>query len=255
MILPQTQVATPEWIAAQEISDWLAEAEMIVLKAWASEKRGAEWLAGRLAVKRLLREAYGLSPRDCVVGREGVAPIVPGALPPHIAISLSHSNGLGAASWSDRRSEGTVGVDAQHVRPVHPGLLHRVFTPDERGQIRAHFGAEADAKGQLLFWAVKEAAIKARRVPWERALQDITVMLSAQDAATVHIAGEELIYAQMAWQDGWWLARAARKKTPPGDGTHPGTSADPGEETHPGTSADPPETGGQGGGRHNVLLA
>ncbi len=35
-----------------------------------------------------------------------------------------------------------------------------------------------------------------------------------------------------------------REETLPGDGTHPGTSADPGDGTHPGTSADPPETGG-----------
>ena len=214
MELPQTYLARPDWASAQEPADWLTPAEILVWASWPSAKRRGEWLAGRLAAKRLLREAFGLEPLACEIGKEGVAPVVHGLERPSVRLSLSHCAGLGAASWSDAGDEGTVGVDAQWVRPVHPGLRDRVFRAEEQAQIAARFGSADDPAGLLLLWAIKEAAIKARRAAWGRALRDIGVTLDEEGAAVVEIAGEAPMSAAYVLEGNWWVARVVREPGP-----------------------------------------
>lgn len=215
MGLTQTYLARPDWVSAQQPSDWLTPSELLVWTSWPSEKRQREWLAGRLAVKWLLREAFGLEPLSCEIGKDGVAPVVHGLERPGVSLSLSHCAGLGAASWSDSGTEGTVGVDAQWVRPVHPGLRDRVFRLEEQTQIAARFGSTEDPAGLLLLWAIKEAAIKARRTSWGRALRDVEVTLGLAGAATVSVAGEAPMAAAYVFAAGWWVARVVRPPTTP----------------------------------------
>lgn len=210
--LPRTVAAAPKWVRAQNLSLWLTPDALEVYAGWASAKRQSEWLAGRLAAKQLLREELGLSPLAWEVGRDGVAPAVIGRELPNIALSLSHSGGFGAATISDTRTEGSAGIDVQSIRPVHPGLCARVFTPGERAQIAARFGSESSADGMLLFWALKEAAIKARRQPWERPLRGAAVQLEGAGAATITLETTQILAAQYTRleekQGSWWLARA-----------------------------------------------
>jgi len=212
--LPRTVVVQPEWVRAQNPNLWLTPSERDVYTAWASEKRKSEWLAGRLAAKKLLWEEIGLAPLDWRIGRDGVAPAIIGCGLP-VTLSLSHSDGLGAATFSDTRTEGSAGVDVQRVRPVHPGLCARVFTENERQQIAAQFGSEHSADGMLLFWALKEAAIKARRQAWGRSLQDIQVHLGGPDLGEVVIEGETAFMGQFVRLGAWWLARVVRPPIKP----------------------------------------
>jgi len=214
MPMPQTIVVFPEWVAAQDPSHWLTPSEMAAYDAWQSPKRRAEWLAGRLAAKRLAGDLFGLEPQAFTVGREGVAPCLVGADVPPVLLSLSHSHGLGAATLSDGRQEGSAGIDAQRIRPVHRGLCARVFTAGERSQIAAHFGAEDDPAGMLLFWALKEAAIKARRAAWGRPLREIEARIvggggeQEEGRAVVEMTGEPPLSGAFERVEGWWLARA-----------------------------------------------
>lgn len=214
MLLPRTTVAEANWIAAQTLSAWLTSSEQAVLDGWRSETRRSEWLAGRLAAKRLLLENLEITPLSWSVGRDGVAPSCGGLNLPHICLSLSHSAGQGAATLSDSRTEGSAGIDIQRVRPVHPGLCARVFTPDERAQIAECFGAEDSAAGMLLFWALKEAAIKARRLPWGGALKSIEVRLVGTDEGKIFLPGEPPQTARYDRHGNWWLARAVRTPAP-----------------------------------------
>jgi len=225
MPLPKTFVASPAWIARQDPEHWLTPEELDVWAAWKLEKRKSEWLAGRLAAKKLMRDEIDLAPPDWSVGRDGAAPSITGVTLPGTLLSLSHSGGFGAATLSDSYSEGSAGVDIQRIRPVHPGLCARVFTPAERAQVAARFGSEDSADGMLLFWALKEAAIKARRLPWPHALQSIEVRLVGAEHSEILLPGEPPMTAQFERLGGWWLARAVRI-------THPGSSL-----------PDPPETG------------
>ena len=211
MPIPKTVVVSPGWVRAQTPGLWLTLSEMDVYAGWNSEKRRSEWLAGRLAAKKLLREQLGVSPRDWQVGRDGVAPAIAGRDLPDIVLSLSHSAGMGAATISDTRTEGSAGIDVQRVRPVHPGLCARVFTPSERRQIAARFGSENSADGMLLLWALKEAAIKARRQAWGRPLRGIAVHLEGATAIITLETAQTLTadYARLDAEQGhWWLARA-----------------------------------------------
>ncbi len=207
MDIPQTLVVAPDWGASQDSSEWLTAGELALCDAPASPRRRADRLAGRMALKRLLWEEFGVSPLRFEIGSDGPAPALsswPG--PTGLTVSLSHSAGAGAASWAWVDTEGTVGVDLQHVRPAHPGLRARILTENEQAQ-----GADT-----LLFWALKEAAIKARRQPWGRALREIAVTL--EDGETEHgeariaIAGEPTLTASYARQWDWWLARAVRSR-------------------------------------------
>ena len=78
-------------------------------------------------MKRLLLQAFDAAPLTYEIGTDGLAPILNGwTETAPITISLSHSAGLGAASWAWATSDGSVGVDAQHIRPAHPGLAARI---------------------------------------------------------------------------------------------------------------------------------
>lgn len=204
MLLPNTVIAAPEWVAAQNPADWITPSEREVWGGFPSPKRRVEWLAGRLAVKRLLQEMYGTDPVTCEVAREGVAPVVRGECPPGLSLSLSHSGGFGAASLC-AAAKGTVGVDVQRVRPVHRGLAARVFSAEEQAQV------EELEDGLLLLWALKEAAIKARRLPWGRALRGLQVRLTGPGEAEIAVSGEAAQTAAYAFvESGWWLARSIR---------------------------------------------
>lgn len=210
MPLPQTIIVRPEWVASQDPARWLTEPEQVISHAWQSPKRRAEWLAGRLAAKRLVRDTFGLEPLTFAIGREGAAPCVLSAEVPPLILSLSHSHGLGAATLSDRGQEGSAGIDVQRIRPVHHGLCARVFTPGERRRIAGRFGAEDDPAGMLLFWALKEAAIKARRAAWGRPLREIEARLTDEGRAAVQMTGEPAMTAAYEEVEGWWLARAVQ---------------------------------------------
>ena len=205
---------TPEWAAAQDPARWLTARERARCDAAASDRRRAERRVGRIAVKRLLLETFGAAPRDYEIGSDGLAPTLVGwPGPTGITISLSHSAGLGAASWAWAGAQGAVGVDAQHIRPAHPGLAARVLTGAEQAQA----GPRPDQV--LLFWALKEAAIKARRRAWGRALREIVVTLDAPGeeggTALIEIAGEAEMAAWYGRQEEWWVARAVSLPTRP----------------------------------------
>lgn len=219
MLLPNTAIAAPDWVAAQDPADWLMPFEWKLWGGFASPKRRDEWLAGRLAVKVLLRESYGTDPLTCWIAREGVAPVVRGECPPGLSLSLSHSGGLGAAALC-RSEEGTVGVDVQRIRPVHRGLAARVFSAEERAQ------AGGTPDGLLLLWALKEAAIKARRLPWGRALRDLEVRLREPGRAEIAMPGEAAQTAgYVRLEDGWWLARSMRSLSGHSPGAEPDATA------------------------------
>ncbi len=211
-MLTQTQIVTAEWVARQNPQEWLAPPEWEIWRALPSPRRRADWLAGRLAAKCLLRAARGLSPRACVIGSDGVAPLVREAGTQGLNLSLSHSHGLGAASWADTEREGWVGLDAQRIRPVHGKLAARALSETEQAQLAAWEQSEDDLAGVLLFWTLKEAAIKARRQRWTRALRELEVTLDAAQAgtATVTVMGETTIAATYERFGNWWLARAVR---------------------------------------------
>lgn len=179
------------------------------MNEFVSPGRRRDWLAGRLAAKRLLWEDWNIAPQLHPVGMDGVAPClaVPGLDP--INWSLSHSGGWGAATWADTGTQGTAGVDIQHIRPVHPRLSARILCEEERirhTHLQIYLG---HTEAILLVWALKEAAIKARRLPWGRALSSIHVQLTGIRTAQITLPDEPYAFeGQYARHGEFWVARA-----------------------------------------------
>jgi len=145
----------------------LSPRERLQYEAFRSERRRRDWLAGRLAAKKLIIErqrAQGdgdLKPAEIEIAygpRGEPQALVRGKRLEGIALSIAHSCGHGLAGFSHLDAEGHIGVDIERIRPVHPKLAKRFLSPEELGELQARFNA---TEGIILHWTLKEAALKA----------------------------------------------------------------------------------------------
>ncbi|MCX8103016.1 MAG: 4'-phosphopantetheinyl transferase superfamily protein [Candidatus Bipolaricaulota bacterium] len=164
-----------------------------------------DWLAGRLAAKKLIqrffRERAGLElalSQIEITNDEHGAPVVtsPLALP----ISVAHSVGHGFAALATR---GSIGVDLQQIRPVRPNLAKRALSERERAQLTDRF-AEREREGLLVFWALKEAAIKAQRTRPAPPLREISVTLTELGCAEILLRDHSLTARWGRWKEFIW---------------------------------------------------
>ncbi len=159
---------------------FLSPEEQQVFSGLKHPKRRSEWLAGRIAAKRLIREArfsaegaivsYAAisiiadelgAPMVAVVGEPGLSPV----------ISISHSGGLAVAmglasptlpvaSLVDKKVE-AIGVDIEVIEPRSARFIEDYFTADEVTAIQdtpAGCGVDFEVTAR---WALKEALLKA----------------------------------------------------------------------------------------------
>ena len=126
------------------------------LQTFASPERRRQFALGRLAVRRLVAEVEGLAPASVALAIDaGGAPRVPSGY-----VSIAHGgrgfDAIGLAAYARR----PVGVDAESIRPRHPGLAARILHDDEADLVR-QLGAGPDA-ALTLAWALKEAVLKGQ---------------------------------------------------------------------------------------------
>jgi phosphopantetheinyl transferase len=121
-----------------------------------------QWLAGRIAAKDAVRQwmwTHGsgpLFPVEIQVANEQTGrPVVRGACPEDLNISIAHKNDLAVALAGAGRA---VGIDIEHVAPRDAGFEAIAFTAREREMLPAIDRDEWIAR----FWSAKEAAAKAR---------------------------------------------------------------------------------------------
>jgi phosphopantetheine--protein transferase-like protein len=170
----------PTWLAVSldEVRQALAADERAVLQRYLSgaeqtrygqlrtEKRRLDWLAGRIAAKRLIRKtrfhqegavvpysAITISadelgaPEVKVIGERGRAP----------RVSISHGAGLAAAMLSPSRDV-RPGIDVERVEERAGSFGEQFFTDGEQ----RHAATDVDPHRALTtLWAVKEATLKA----------------------------------------------------------------------------------------------
>ncbi|MGH7712547.1 MAG: 4'-phosphopantetheinyl transferase family protein, partial [Gemmatimonadaceae bacterium] len=134
-----------------------------------NERRRRDWLAGRLAVKVVARDAVRL--------REGAAPAHSAVtvlntddgapylvfddrpeLNDEFNISISHHDGFAVAALAHTASCGAVGVDLEWDRPLADRLVQRVMTADERNRLSA---VRMRVPSNMALWCLKEAVLKA----------------------------------------------------------------------------------------------
>lgn len=186
--LPGGGTVATEWLPIQRVREdyaadpvaypahYLGPAELPVFARIAVPKRRMEWLAGRVAAKRLVCRTLdwlGLSaaPGEFAVlggkpgGRAGKpaltagAPRLAGPVRLHLAdISLAHTLRLAVCGLS---SGGRVGVDVEPLREFSPTLRRTVFTDHETALAEAVFPAFDSGHRTAVLWVVKEALLKA----------------------------------------------------------------------------------------------
>jgi phosphopantetheinyl transferase (holo-ACP synthase) len=169
---PRVHLVTPaiveQTVARHGVSGVLTQAERNTLDAFPVERRRQDWLAGRLAAKRAVRELLR--------AREGHAPLYAaieianekdGA--PHFTvddrpdlsdqfnISISHTDGA-AVAVAVSATSGSVGVDVEVMRPMSLAVVRRVLRSSEIARLEDDGHAHPSP---LALWTAKEAAMKA----------------------------------------------------------------------------------------------
>ncbi len=200
---PWLQLATER--SFPEPSQWLTAEELRTfqrIKAW---QRRQDWLAGRWAAKGLVREYLreranlALDPAQIEIGNAPTgAPLLQRPLCSEIHISIAHSAGYGLAGLA---LGAPIGVDLQHIRAVRLDFHERVLSEHERAQLAHHFSGR---EGVLVFWALKEAAIKAQRTRPTPALREISVTLTEPGQAEISLGTQRLKAQWGRWGEFIW---------------------------------------------------
>ena len=150
-----------------------AQSRDFLMRRYLSERERAEyealrpltqrqWLAGRIAAKDAVRHwmwargSGAVFPVEIQVANEPSGrPVVRGACPDDLSVSIAHKNDLAVALVGAGHA---VGIDIEHIVPRDAGFEAMAFTARERDMLPASGRDEWIAR----FWSAKEAAAKAR---------------------------------------------------------------------------------------------
>ena len=108
---------------------------------------------GHAAVYALLEQAYGRMCAGPMPPVSNTASGKPFFLRSPVQFSLSHTKGLAACAISDE----LVGIDAELIRDVRPGVPERTMNPEELDWMKAQ---KDPSKAFLVLWTMKEAWVK-----------------------------------------------------------------------------------------------
>ena len=141
-------------IKTKEIPDaetFLTGFEFQQYKHFAVEKRAAEWLAGRYAVKQLASEFFNLPFKKLQIkNAKNGAPILQAEGGNHLTISISHRGDYAAAVIS--LTGDLIGVDVEKIETRAKGWAEQYFSETEL--------IAADDAYLTELWAKKEAVLK-----------------------------------------------------------------------------------------------
>lgn len=181
--------------------EWLTPSEFSIFQKIRAVTRQQDWLAGRLAAKKLVQHYLRRAGLELTLSQIGIGNDEHGApfvdLFPGLCISLAHSAGHGLAALT---THGSIGVDLQRVRPVRADLAKRVLAECERKQL-ARFSQH---EGLLILWALKEAAIKVQRARPAPPQRRISVALIDSGYAQVHTQDQRLRAQWGRWKEFIW---------------------------------------------------
>lgn len=137
-----------------KILDCLTPREREVTTRIRSQKRRAEFLAGRIAAKRALSQKTGLTQDIEILRASSGAPLI---IPDYssLFLSISHSHEVALAVVA----EAPIGVDLERIEARHDSLLNYYFAAEEHEYIDRIYQNSTDL-GITLLWTAKEAVSK-----------------------------------------------------------------------------------------------
>jgi 4'-phosphopantetheinyl transferase len=158
------------WLAAGEAAvppgdGWLSDREIAVCAALRIPKRRNDWRLGRWTAKSAIAAYRGFASNPAVLAAIEVRPAPSGAplaffdgRPAGVAISLSHSHGVGFCAVA--REGANLGCDVEKVTPHSQAFVTDYFTPAEQELVERSEGVE-QRKVLTLLWSAKESLLKA----------------------------------------------------------------------------------------------
>jgi 4'-phosphopantetheinyl transferase EntD len=199
----RVRLVTPEMVeravARRGVDGVLTPSERAVFAALPLEQRRRDWLAGRVAAKRVLRATYrrrgDIEPPYTAIEIQNDADGAPRLRldgPPDLGarldLSIAHSHGAAVAAVSDRFASGTVGVDVEVTTPLSIDLVRRVLRASEIDRLGDRSTIEPTP---LEMWTAKEAAMKAARHLC-RSLRDVELSWTPSRMMRARIVGDGL---------------------------------------------------------------
>lgn len=175
------------------LSEWLTGEELRLFGRLRSPRRQQDWLAGRLAAKELVGTKHALPLREIEIlsDADGAPQLrLSGA---REALSIAHSAGHALAALGP--VGGSVGVDLERIRPVREDLASRILCEDD---------LSSSCDSLLVFWTLKEAAIKALRTRPAPARREIAVTLTGSGRAEIRVRDRRLAARWGRWQEFVW---------------------------------------------------
>ena len=154
--------ADPLLASPQFLSAWLAEEERRTLLGLATTKRKRDWLAARLAAKRLIGKrlksmGQEVSPNEIQVlatpDREPYIGLMGKSAAADFPISISHAGDWGACALAAKGTR--VGFDLERIEPRHPGWVSVMADETELDA-----GMKASPEMLTSLWTAKEAVLK-----------------------------------------------------------------------------------------------
>ncbi len=156
--LPSVRVAVQHGAVRDPV---LSTEEQVRLESFRSAKRRAEFARGRTLLRRVLAEETGTSPLDVpLISMPGGGLHLDGS---SLHFSLTHTGALAAVALSPAG----VGIDAERVRPVGPGLLERICGAQEL--------PPSTQLAPLVVWCAKEAVLKSTGHGVQAGLQQVVL--------------------------------------------------------------------------------
>lgn len=202
--------APPETLQRAEAV--LGPDERVLLERFTFPKRRRDWLLGRLAAKEAVRAA---GQADWALEAISVTPL-PGGRPTFAApdgaladwrLSISHGHGRAGAVVAP----GPVGLDLEQFKSIPEKGWRFFLTAEEREWLAA--GEPLGPQGEIVVWALKEAAYKSLEGALTNVLQLRVLEVAAGRARLAYAGG--VVTARYTRLDGACLAIATPESDAP----------------------------------------
>ena len=181
----------------------LSDDECARAESFRAEKRQHEFTLGRAAARTLLSERLGVAPRDVPLSvAEDGGLVVTGS---DLHVSISHTARQAVAAVGNR----PVGIDLEAIKDLRSDIRRFIFHEADY-ELFAELPL-APTRAQILAWALKEAALKARRSGLRFSPRRMRMELSLADrTAVLHEDTGASWLASFKEVDGLYLAVAYR---------------------------------------------
>jgi len=188
-------------------SDWLSPGEREVLGNLRYVKRRADWRLGRWTAKRAVFLFAKTASRpaeatdiEIIAAEDGAPEAHVSGKPVDIAVSISHSGGVGFCVVAVGGL--AVGCDVELAQKRSDRFVADYFTPEEAATVTT---APPDERAALatLIWSAKESALKVMRKGLSRDTRSVAVEFE-RDADGRLWNRLQVAHAGPAGFEGWW---------------------------------------------------